>query len=195
MERKVYLGGSLFDVRHIAGNALLAEAIEVASRGQYEVVTPQDIELPAMDAKSIRDTDYRAVLACDVAVFLFDGAELDSGVVAELMAAKFADIPSVLLRTDFRRSGDRNIRPWNLMCDFFPRTETLVLDSMELYSQQRDDGKGSSLDAAQAVIEAVAKLLVEKMDAVVASEPLVRDKEAVLAWVEKALDLQTKGGA
>ena len=189
MERKVYLGGSLFDARHIAGNALLAEAIEEASRGRYGVVAPQDIELPAMDAKSIRDTDYRAVLACDVAVFLFDGAELDSGVVAELMAAKFADIPSVLLRTDFRRSGDRNIRPWNLMCDFFPRTETLVLDSMELYSKQRYEGKSSSLDAARAAIKLIAERLVQKMDAVVASEPLVQDREELLAWVEKALDL------
>jgi len=190
--KRVYLAGSLFDARHVLGNAFLADAIREHSDGRYDVLIPQDIELPDMEAKTIRDSDFRAVLDCDAAVFLFDGSELDSGVVAELMVAKFADMPSVLLRTDFRRSGDRNIRPWNLMCDFFPRTETLVLDAMDMYSSFRDDVKSSSIDAAKAAISSVAKKLIDKLDTVVATDSLVEDREKLLPWLETSLGLEEK---
>ena len=60
--KRVYLAGSLFDARHLAGNAYLAQAIETESKGRYVVIAPQDIELPVMDPKAIRDADYRAVL-------------------------------------------------------------------------------------------------------------------------------------
>jgi hypothetical protein len=40
--------------------------------------------------------------------------------VVEFMLAKFADIPSVLLRTDIRAGGDYRDEPWNLMTSYFP---------------------------------------------------------------------------
>jgi hypothetical protein len=36
-------------------------------------------------------------------LFLYNGTELDSGTVVEFMFSKFADIPSVIVRTDFRK--------------------------------------------------------------------------------------------
>lgn len=174
---KVYLAGSLFDLRHLAGNALLREALERQSDGRYAGYLPQDYEHPLMEAKAIRDADLEGLLGCEAAVFQFDGAELDSGTVAEFMAAKFADIPCVLLRTDFRRGGDRNAEPWNLMCSFYPRTEALVVDGMELYGRELARGGGQeSAEAARRAMDGVAARLARALDAVVHSEPVAVDR-------------------
>ena len=73
----------------------------------------------------IRNQDLKQVMACDLALFNFDGTDLDSGTVVEFMMAKVLDIPSVLLRSDFRASGDqeREGDDWNLMCSFYPRSK------------------------------------------------------------------------
>jgi len=42
------------------------------------------------------------LLNCDLALFNFDGPELDLGTVVEFLFAKFADIPALILRMDFR---------------------------------------------------------------------------------------------
>jgi len=191
---KAYLAGSLFDIRHVMGNAYLAAAIEKCSGGRYVVVAPQNLELPSMDPRSIRDEDYRAILGCDVGIFLFDGTELDSGTVAEFMAAKFADIPCVQLRTDFRRGGDRNERPWNLMCDFFPRTEALVLDGMALYTRRTAKGANPK-EAAEGAIAEIAEEVVRKLDIVAAQPPGFGEKEVNARRVADALGLsKEKGG-
>jgi len=174
---KIYLAGELFDVKHLAGNALLAEALGEVSRGRYVPVLPQDLELPSLEAKAIRDADYRALLECDAAIFQFDGSDLDSGTVAEFMTAKFADIPSVLLRTDFRRSGDRNPRPWNLMCDSFPRTEALVVDAMALYAEENEKGWMLASEAMKLVFYKIAAQLVEKLDTVISKAPVLDEGE------------------
>ncbi len=174
---KIYLAGELFDVKHLAGNALLAEALGEISRGRYVPVLPQDLELPSLEAKAIRDADYRALLECDAAIFQFDGSDLDSGTVAEFMTAKFADIPSVLLRTDFRRSGDRNPRPWNLMCDSFPRTEALVVDAMALYAEENEKGWMLASEAMKLVFYKIAAQLVEKLDTVISKAPVLDEGE------------------
>ena len=50
------------------------------------------------------------LMRSDVAMFAFDGIELDSGTVVEFMAAKMLDIPSVVYRSDFRGgSGEEAI--------------------------------------------------------------------------------------
>lgn len=188
----VYLAGELFDIKHLAGNALLAEALAEVSKGLYVPVLPQDLELPSLEAKAIRDTDYRALLECDAAVFQFDGSDLDSGTVAEFMTAKFADIPSVLLRTDFRRSGDRNPRPWNLMCDSFPRTEALVVDAMSLYSEEVAKGQRTASASVEAVVRRVAMRLVEKLDAAISIERILGEEELATArrLIGKTYDLK-----
>ena len=68
------------------------------------------------------------IVGCDLALFNYDGPDLDSGTVVEFMFAKFADIPSVLLRTDLRNNGDFADEPWNLMTSYFPRTATVIAE-------------------------------------------------------------------
>src|SRR5215469_3858824 len=131
----VYFAGELFSSKHLLGNAALAEAIARLSDGRFACILPQMLEDRAMSAREIRDQDIVTLLGCDLGIFNFDGPELDSGTVAEFMFAKFADIPSLLLRTDFRRGGDQGGDPWNLMMSFYPRTRSLCLNSMEIYKK------------------------------------------------------------
>ena len=132
-----YFGGELFSGKHLLGNAILAEAICRRSDGRYQAVLPQNLEQRDTPAHAIRDQDIRALLACDLGLFNYDGPELDSGTVVEFMFAKFADIPAVLLRTDFRHGGDQSGvgEPWNLMTSYYPRTATVVIDAMALYQE------------------------------------------------------------
>ena len=74
----------------------------------------------------------------------FDGTDLDSGTVVEFCFAKMMDMPALLLRTDFRDSGDHTLpdgEPWNLMCSHYPRTGVLYLNAMMLYHQCKNADK------------------------------------------------------
>ena len=85
---KYYFAGGLFSHKEIIGNRLLAEAITGVSHGKWEALLPQDAENQLRDdPKAIRDNDFEMVLQSDAALFNFDGTELDSGTVAEFMAA------------------------------------------------------------------------------------------------------------
>ncbi len=102
----VYFASELFTLKHLIGNAYLAEAIYDKSHGKYLCQLPQDFEPLGKTPQAVREQDNRALIGCDLALFNFDGAELDSGTVIEFMYAKFADIPSVVLRSDLRSGGD-----------------------------------------------------------------------------------------
>jgi len=136
-----YHAGPLFTLADLHTNTLLAGAINKISSGKFVPVVPQDLEQRDTSPHSIRDQDIRSLLACDLALFTYDGAELDSGTVVEYMIAKFADIPTVILRTDFRKAGDQGEAtygegrgdPWNLMSSFWPRTKRVVVDAMMGY--------------------------------------------------------------
>jgi nucleoside 2-deoxyribosyltransferase len=138
--RRIYFAGALFSHKDLIGNMLLARAIDQVSENRYHCLLPQDIEQPTMRAAAIRDNDLLQVLQADGAIFNFDGSELDSGTVVEFMMAKMLDLPAVLLRTDFRRSGDQGegSDQWNLMCSGYPRTESLLVNGMERYHQTVD---------------------------------------------------------
>ena len=130
----VYLGGELFSLKHLIGNAWLAEAIYEKSHGRFRCVLPQDFfELRGRSGRAIRDFNFRALVACDLALLNFDGTDLDSGTVVEFMFAKFADVPSVLLRTDIRSAGDDRDEPWNVMAGYFPRTTSVIVPSLFNY--------------------------------------------------------------
>ena len=141
----VYFAGDLFDHKHLAGNELLAGAVDRRSGGGYASVLPQDLEQASERMVDIRNQDLMQVMACDLGLFNFDGTDLDSGTVVEFMMAKMLDIPSVLLRSDFRASGDqeREGDDWNLMCSFYPRSRTVQFNAMAWYQEaRRDDGMG-----------------------------------------------------
>jgi nucleoside 2-deoxyribosyltransferase len=170
----VYFAGALFNSKDLLGNQVLAEAIEKASMGRYECRLPQDIEVRVLTPQNIRDTDLKEVLSADLAIFNYDGTELDSGTVVEYLFAKFADIPAVILRTDFRKGGDQEENPWNLMSSFFPRTEVVLIDSMALYKQDPSN-----------MIPEIARQVVAAMDEVVTKSALMPTEisEAIYRWL------------
>ncbi|KAI6817330.1 hypothetical protein KC332_g10398 [Hortaea werneckii] len=146
-----YHAGPLFSIADLHTNTLLARAIAHHSHGRFVPILPQDLEQRGdVTPQGIRDKDLRALLSCDLALFTYDGAELDSGTVVEFMMAKFADVPAVILRSDFRGGGDQQQssqqqqedgkvadagQPWNLMSSFWPRTEAVVVDAMLEYKR------------------------------------------------------------
>ncbi len=170
----VYFGGPLFNAKDLVGNLALARSIEESSEGRYHCILPQDATLPATTPQDIRDGCIRSVLAADLAIFNLDGTDLDSGTVAEFMFAKFADIPTVLLRTDFRKGGDQDVDPWNLMISFFPRTEVVLIDSMTVYKAD-----------TSSLISEVANQVVNALDKVYATKSLMPQElsESVYQWL------------
>ncbi|MXX02578.1 MAG: nucleoside 2-deoxyribosyltransferase [Gemmatimonadetes bacterium] len=202
----VYFAGDLFDHKHLAGNELLAGAVDHRSAGRYACVLPQDLEQASERMVDIRNQDLMQVMACDLGLFNFDGTDLDSGTVVEFMMAKMLDIPSVLLRSDFRASGDqeREGDPWNLMCSFYPRSQTVQFNAMAWYQEaRRDGGPGGDTghggteesgpgDGAQAagwsdrLYNRMADAVIETLDAVRAEPSAFGGDEArisaVYAW-------------
>jgi hypothetical protein len=180
----VYFAGELFSLKHLVGNAALADAIAKLSDGRFACVLPQTLEDRAMIAHEIRDQDIVALAGCNLAVFNFDGPELDSGTVAEFMLAKFADIPSLLLRTDFRRGGDQGVDPWNLMMSFYPRTKTLCLNSLEIYKLGLAKGM-SPVNAGNSMVNHVAHAIVKELEMLSQLPPILNDDLAgpVFRWI------------
>ncbi len=182
----VYFAGELFSSKHLVGNAALAEAIAKASKLNFTCVLPQTLEEREMTAQDIRDVDIVNLIGCDLALFNFDGPEVDSGTVTEFMFAKFADIPSLLLRTDFRRGGDQGEDPWNLMMSFYPRTRTLCLNSMEIYKEALSTGL-SPVWAGQALVEQVAQAVVKELELLTHLDPAIPAElaEPVFRWLTR----------
>lgn len=191
----IYLAGELFDHKDLTGNALLASYIEKESSGKYRCVLPQDMEQASERLVDIRNQDLYYVMNCDLALFNFDGTELDSGTVVEFMFAKFLDIPSVIIRSDFRSGGDqlREGDDWNLMCSFYPRTHVLKLNAMQLYHQSRQQSEDLSGSTEQ-YYKALASRVIEGFDKVVLQKPLSKgergDIERIYQW---ALDFPGSG--
>ena len=192
----VYFGSELFSSKHLIGNAYLAEAIYESSHGRYLCVLPQNLEQRVKAAHAIRDHDLRTLVNCDLGLFNYDGTELDAGTVVEFMFAKFADLPSVILRSDFRNAGDQRGDPWNLMSSFFPRTVNVVIDSLDAYKtamrrrpETHDEvvrlaGQQSTADA-QRMCEQVAQACVRAFDRVLEAEPVMPKhlREEVYNWL------------
>ncbi|MCQ2379438.1 MAG: nucleoside 2-deoxyribosyltransferase [Victivallaceae bacterium] len=130
--KTIYWGGGLFDFKELVGNKLLADAFNSAAQGRWKALLPQENPSNSDRGTSIRDDDFEALFSADAFVANFDGADLDSGTVAEFCIAKMLDIPAVLLRTDFRNSNDASTcpDPWNLICSGYPRTEVVLFNAM-----------------------------------------------------------------
>jgi hypothetical protein len=103
----------------------------------------------------------------------------------------------VILRSDFRHGGDQRGDPWNLMTSFYPRTATVILDSLGLYKSHlghrgrapidevvRLAGQHSSA-GAQLMSEQIAQACVRALDRVLAIEPVMPKylREEVYHWL------------
>lgn len=170
----IYFAGQLFDHKHLVGNALLASHIDAASEGLYRCVLPQDLEQRGIGPMGIRDQDLRAVMECDLALFNFDGAEIPVGAVAEYMYAKTLDIPTVILRTDFRGGGDQDAEgdPWNLMVSFYPRTRIRHLDGMQWYQESLKQG-GDAAQVSARYQRRIADVVIKLLDEARAMPPIM----------------------
>jgi hypothetical protein len=200
----VFFSGELFNLKHIIGNAYLAEAVYEKSHGRYLCVLPQNFDPRGTAARTMRDHIIRSLVGCDLALFSFDGPDLDSGTVAEFMLAKFADIPSVVLRSDRRGAGDHSSQ-WNLMVNYFPRTMIVSLDGLAAYKailkwrQRRADevmrlaGQHSSADA-QRMCDEVAAAVVRALDRVRETAPVMPRhlREEVYNWIPMMPGLRGK---
>ena len=154
--------------------------------------------------RTIRDLHIRSLVECDLALFNFDGTDLDSGTLAEFMIAKFADIPSVILRSDRRGSGGRASQ-WNPMANYYPRTAVLSLDGLGTYKavlkkrRRRLDevtrlaGQHSSADA-QTMCDEIAGAVVRALDRVREIEPVMPRhlREEVYNWLPRMPGLRGK---
>ena len=172
----IYFGGSLFNHKDLTGNALLAEHIEKCSDNQYHCFLPQNVEQHQTTALAIRNKDLSKIIECDLGLFNFDGTELDAGVVVEFMMAKFLDIPAVILRSDFRTCGEKEIggEDWNFMCSFYPRTRVVKFNSIQSYQEAAE--KSQTLNEAfDTYYAAMARKVIENLDAVRMEPPLLKD--------------------
>ena len=175
---KIYFGGALFDHKDLTGNALLASHIEKTSNGRYQCFLPQTLDQRDVKAIDIRNEDIKHIFECDVALFNFDGAELDAGAVVEFMFAKFLDIPSVILRSDFRSSGEKDLggEDWNLMCSFYPRTKVVQFSAIAFHQEAMNESVSLN-EAMDRLYSRIASLLIESLDSVKSLKPLLKGDE------------------
>jgi hypothetical protein len=144
-----------------------------------DLLLPQDLESQEGEGGEDRDPKpfataiLTACWGCDIGLFLYDGRKLDSGTVVEFMFSKFADIPSVIVRTDFRNAGDSSLGdPWNLMSSFFPRTEILLIHSMSVYQGFLKAGK-TPWEASSLLAQHIARSLLLKMEEALRTPPVL----------------------
>jgi nucleoside 2-deoxyribosyltransferase len=193
-EHTIYFAGDLFDHKDLIGNALMASYINQVSEGRYRCVLPQDLEQTSARSVDIRNQDQATLMECDLAIFNFDGLELDSGTVVEFMYAKMLDIPCVVIRSDFRRSGDQGSASaeegddWNLMASFYPRSRKLQFNAMELY--QQEVARGGPLDEITSrLYTRIATAMIEALDQVKAEPSILtgdnHDIARVYNWALK----------
>ena len=177
----VYFAGGLFNHKDLTGNALLAQYLEKCSEKKYRCYLPQDVEQHHTSAREIRNELIMNLIECDLGLFNFDGTELDAGVVVEFMLAKFLDMPAVILRTDFRTCGEKEIggENWNFMCSFFPRTKTVQLNAILSYQKalQESEAKNEAIDR---YYNRIADLVIEKLESVRKVEPLLKSDQKKL---------------
>ena len=169
---KIYFAGDLFDAKDLGGNLLLADAVETCSGGRYRILLPQDgeCEVSERSSENIRDADFELLFDCDIILANFDGPDLDSGTVVEFCFAKMIDMPALLLRTDFRDTGDSTLpdgEPWNLMCSHYPRTSVLFLNAMVRYHEFTSLPRQ---ERAQRFYRSIAEEIVRELDALVRRE-------------------------
>ena len=116
---KLYFAGPLFSAAERDWNAALAVRLRAAG---HEVFLPQDQE-KGKDAAGIFATDVAGIDWADALVAIIDGPDPDSGTAWECGYA-YGKKPVVLVRTDFRGSGDPGM-PYNPM---LTASATLCLD-------------------------------------------------------------------
>ncbi|CAF1060934.1 unnamed protein product [Didymodactylos carnosus] len=174
----VYFAASLFSYQELAGNILLAEAIERVSQGRYKIMLPQNDKQDSDHGKDIRDHNFASIAKCDMILINYNGTEIDSGTVVEQQFTRDLDMPAVIVRTDFRRGGDCNL-PFNLMAGYYPRTELVEINAMsELKIADAQVAKHLSIDDRNKQIQiqmadSIARKVLVALDNTITTSPLM----------------------
>lgn len=167
----IYSAGGLFTQDELTTNILLKEAIWRLSDGKFQLFLPQSREIQELDQLDveafIRNTDLLEVVKADMMLARFDGLELDSGTVVEFIVAKILGKPTVILRSDFRRSSCTGLsEPYNLMAMNWPRTIEVRVPSYmlwaDLFSKQRQGDGGS--ESLQEIMKAELATIKSSVD-------------------------------
>jgi len=108
---KIYFAGPLFTAAERAFNRRLRDLL--VAQG-YEVWLPQEHEPRSRTARDIFQTDVEGLDSSDIVLANMDGPDPDSGTCWECGYA-YKKKPIILYRTDFRKSGDTDTTPYNLM--------------------------------------------------------------------------------
>lgn len=109
---KIYLAGPLFTAAEIEFNLRLAILLRGAG---HEVFLPQESEVQHGSAAAIFKSDVAGIDWAEIVVANMDGADPDSGTCWECGYAYGKGMPIVLFRTDFRKAGEGDDAPYNLM--------------------------------------------------------------------------------
>lgn len=181
----VYSAGGLFTQDELAANVLLKEAVWRLSSGKFQLFLPQSRELQELDRPDveayIRNTDLLEVVKADIVLVRFDGLELDSGTVVEFVVAKSLGKPTVVLRSDFRRSSCTGLaEPYNLMAKNWPRNIEVQLDSFRLWADllSKERQVSSDGDMFQAMMRAELGMVKTSVDEI--AKQVIGGFEAVL---------------
>lgn len=108
---RIYLAGPLFTAAERALNRRLRDLLVQYG---HEVWLPQEHEPRSRAARDIFLTDVEGLDSSDVVLANMDGPDPDSGTCWECGYA-YKKKPIVVYRTDFRKSGDTDSTPYNLM--------------------------------------------------------------------------------
>jgi nucleoside 2-deoxyribosyltransferase len=183
---KIFFAGDLFSYKDLVGNLYLSEAIKKISNGKYECFLAQNKVQQKVHHKEIKDQDLKGLVNSDIAIFAFDGPELDSGTVVEFMAAKFLDKPSVIYRTDFRGGSGEEVstkeqelsNKWNLMVSYYPRTKVIYLNGMVEYQNVLKSSKNNSAPSVTGqYIDYIAHQIIKAIEEVYYTPQILNKKE------------------
>jgi nucleoside 2-deoxyribosyltransferase len=184
----VYSAGGLFTQDELATNVLLKEAVWRLSNGKFQLFLPQSREMQELERSDIeahiRNTDLLEVVKADIVLVRFEGLELDSGTVVEFIVAKSLGKPTVVLRSDFRRTSFGGFgEPYNLMVKNWPRNVEVQLNSFglwaELFSKERQAADGgdmfqatmrAELGTVQTSADEIARQVIAGFEAVLEME-------------------------
>lgn len=188
-----YHAGSLFRHDELLGNVFLAGAIHHLSEGKVTPDLPQmkeaNTDPSQRTVELIRAKDLLGVFMDDVALFMFEGTDLDDGMLIELGFAKALGMPSVVVRTDFREAGDAGIgHDWNLMCDDWPAHKILGRLSIDDFAKALDGVTDpTDVSVRNAMYQSLARDVLEAFREVRAMEPVVQGTRGEVSFLFRSI--------
>lgn len=161
----VYVAGRLFKDTEPIGNTILPRLIQRIANGTYLCNLPQGTVNRQTAARNI---DLLGVIGSDMAVFIFDGSDVDSSMIAEMMFAKMLDIPAVILRFDSKSGGEQ----FSLIWCSYPRKKVVTVNGLAWYQEALDAGGGAA-DIEERYCTRIATAVVEGLDCVRSERPFL----------------------